>query len=362
MKEILPFVLVNMLLALSPAFGQNTGINTSTPYSKLHVNGTAWFQGDNTPLPGTAGAGIGIGFSSGTSGGYIFAWDYASYTSRNIWMQSPGGNVLIGFTGTAAAKLDVRTTSQRGIYVSASASEAIYGTTANGNGITGVSSTNVGIYGLSTAAASAGVIGENNYIGVQGVNKGTDANRQGVRGENSASAGGYAGIFVGGSTWIAGTLQKSAGAFLIDHPLEPETKFLYHSFVESPDMKNIYDGTVTTGANGLATVTMPDWFGTLNKDLRYQLTTIGQFAQAIVAQEMSGNQFVIQTSLPNVKVSWMVTGIRNDPYAQQNRIPLEKLKRPDEVGKYIYPEGYGKSRAFALDVLKPTNFSSTASQ
>ena len=339
-------------------YSQNTGINTATPRSRLHVAGTSWFQGDNTPLPSQAGAGIGIGFPAGGTGGYIFAWDYTSFTSRNLWLQNSGGSVLIGSIGSPAGKLDVRTTGQRGAYVSASGSEAIYGTTSAGNAITGVSSSNVGLYGVSNAAVSAGVLGENNYIGVQGNNKGHDVNRQGVRGENSIAAGGYAGLFVGGTTWVAGTLQKNAGAFLIDHPLEPETKFLYHSFVESPDMKNIYDGVVTTNTMGLATVTMPDWFGALNKDLRYQLTCIGQFAQAIVIQEMTGNQFVIKTDLPNVKVSWLVTGIRDDPYARENRIPLEKLKGLDEMGKYIYPQGYGRDQQYLLDVLKPTNFAS----
>ena len=57
---------------------------------------------------------------------------------------------------------------------------------------------------------------------------------------------------------------------MIDHPLDPANKYLYHSFVESPDMKNIYDGVITTDANGDATVVMPDYFEALNKDFRYQ--------------------------------------------------------------------------------------------
>ena len=55
-----------------------------------------------------------------------------------------------------------------------------------------------------------------------------------------------------------------------------------------------------------------------------------------------------------VKVSWQVTGIRNDPYARDKRLPVEKLKRTDEIGKYIYPEGYGKGPESLLDILKPT--------
>lgn len=37
-------------------------------------------------------------------------------------------------------------------------------------------------------------------------------------------------------------------------------------------MKNIYDGVVTTDAQGRATVQLPDWFEALNTEFRYQLT------------------------------------------------------------------------------------------
>lgn len=65
--------------------------------------------------------------------------------------------------------------------------------------------------------------------------------------------------------------------------------------------------------SGTAIVTMPDWFDSLNRDFRYQLTVIGQrFARAIVASEISNRSFTIKTDRPNIKVSWMVTGIRQD--------------------------------------------------
>src|SRR6478736_942981 len=37
-------------------------------------------------------------------------------------------------------------------------------------------------------------------------------------------------------------ISKLSGQFRIDHPLDPLHKYLQHSFVESPDMKNVYDG------------------------------------------------------------------------------------------------------------------------
>jgi hypothetical protein len=72
-------------------------------------------------------------------------------------------------------------------------------------------------------------------------------------------------------------------------------------------MMNIYNGNVVTDGNGDAVVQLPDWFEALNRDFRYQLTVIGQFARAIVASEVSKQRFTIKTDQPNVKVSWQVT-------------------------------------------------------
>ena len=74
----------------------------------------------------------------------------------------------------------------------------------------------------------------------------------GVRGQG----GSLAGMFLG-NVAITGSLSKGGGGFTIDHPLDPENKYLRHSFVESPDMLNVYNGTVTTDANGEASVGLP---------------------------------------------------------------------------------------------------------
>jgi hypothetical protein len=146
-----------------------------------------------------------------------------------------------------------------------------------------------------------------------------------------------AGLFQGDVN-IIGNLSKSGGSFQIDHPLDPANKFLYHSFVESPDMMNVYNGNVTTDGAGQAIVTLPDWFGALNSDFRYQLTTIGQPAHAWVAAEVNDNSFVIRTDKPNVKVSWQVTGIRHDAWANAHRIPVEADKDKADQGHYLHPE------------------------
>jgi hypothetical protein len=96
----------------------------------------------------------------------------------------------------------------------------------------------------------------------------------GVYAETLLPPDGQAGRFLG-SVYISGTLTNPGGGSGIDHPLDPANKYLHHSFVESPDMKNIYDGVVVLNAKGEAVVKLPTWFGALNKDFRYQLTPIG---------------------------------------------------------------------------------------
>jgi hypothetical protein len=149
-------------------------------------------------------------------------------------------------------------------------------------------------------------------------------------------------ITINGDLKVTGNLEKLSGSFVIDHPLDPANKELVHSFVESPDMKNIYDGVVTLDNKGEATITMPDWFGVLNKDFRYQLTCIGGWAQVYISSEMKDNKFSIAGGKPGLKVSWMVTGIRKDPWAENNRIQVERDKMGSDKGKFLYEEFYKK--------------------
>ena len=142
--------------------------------------------------------------------------------------------------------------------------------------------------------------------------------------------------------FVNGNIAKLGGTFKIDHPLDPYNKYLYHSFVESPDMMNIYNGNIITDNNGEATIELPDYFEALNKDFRYQLTVIGSFAQAIVHQKVQNNQFIIKTSEPNIEVSWQVTGVRNDTYAKHHRVQPEVSKEGEAIGKLLFEPGKKK--------------------
>ena len=162
-----------------------------------------------------------------------------------------------------------------------------------------------------------------------------------------------AAVFIG-AVDVYGNLYKSSGAFKIDDPIDPANKYLVHSFVESPDMMNIYNGNVVTNGSGEAVVIMPDYFEALNRDFRYQLTTIGSFSKAMVASEISNGKFVIRTEQGNVKVSWQVTGVRQDAWANAHRLPNEVEKTEKERGHFIHPELFGhKGEPSINEVLHP---------
>jgi hypothetical protein len=235
------------------------------------------------------------------------------------------------------------------------------------------------LYGQGSTSAldyysSGGVIGQGGgntsgtyAAGDGGVFFGGDASGSATSGRGIyATAGssatgptGYAGEFYG-NVYVTGTLSAGTKDFKIDHPLDPGNRYLVHASVESSEMMNIYSGNVTTDAQGLATVAFPDWFESLNTDFRYQLTVIGQFAQAIIAQKIANKQFSIKTSIPRVEVSWQVTAVRQDAFAKANPLVVEQLKPAAERGYYLHRPASGKAnrlgqqcRADAQDASEP---------
>jgi hypothetical protein len=189
--------------------------------------------------------------------------------------------------------------------------------------------------------------GSDNGYGVVGIS----GNSAGLYGESVNND--YAAV-LNGKVKITGNLEKAGGSFKIDHPLDPANKYLHHSFVESPDMKNVYDGVVMLDRKGKAEIELPNWFGILNKDFRYQLTAIGSSGPNLyIAEEISdkttnytsnnkNSRFKIAGGTSGMKVSWQVTGIRKDPWANANRIEVEDDKSAKERGYYLHPDLYSQ--------------------
>jgi hypothetical protein len=233
----------------------------------------------------------------------------------------------------------------------------VFGYSNSNNGVHGSSGSNRGVYGFSDS--NSGVYGSSHrYIGVYGYSY------ESV-GVYAYGGNGHA-AYLAGNVTITGSLSRAGGAFRIDHPVDPANKYLCHSSVESPDMKNIYDGVVALDANGEAEIGLPDWFGALNKDFRYQLTAIGAPGPNIhIAEEISdtttdgsgsssdnnNSRFKIAGGTSGMKVSWQVTGIRRDPWANAYRVQVEEHKQDNERGYYTYPDLYGQPEAKKISRL-----------
>ena len=199
---------------------------------------------------------------------------------------------------------------------------------------------NAGNFGLVAYGDSAGVNAFSLHgdavsgltldgIAVAGRTQGASANSIAVFGSAPPTGSALAAKFQG-NVDIEGNLSKRGGGFKIDHPLEPATKYLHHSFVESPDRKNVYDGIAILDEGGEARVKLPKWFQALNSEFRYPLTCIGQFAPVYVRLGLSDNRFVIAGGSPGMEVSWQVTGIRADAWALANPLPVEEEKTGEQ--------------------------------
>ena len=210
-----------------------------------------------------------------------------------------------------------------------------------------------GLYGNSYSPDGAGVYGDNTYGGT-GVWAHTYNGTALYASANYAPSDfAYAGWFQG-ATHVNGTLSKSSGTFLIDHPLDPANKTLAHSFVEAPEMLNVYRGNVTLDAKGRATVKLPAYFHALNETFSYQLTAIGAPAPDLhVASKIVKGSFDIAGGAAGQEIAWQVTGARADAWAKANPLEVEKEKRTADRGKYLNPEAHGKPSAEGVN-YQPT--------
>lgn len=334
---------VNQLDVVSSTTTAISGVTTSTG-TGAGVSGTstlgAGVVGTSTDLYGVQASGgyagvrtdgvsygvISVASSSGSIGTYSLGNGYGVYGSGNTYGVYGSGSTYGVYGGGST-----------GVYGSGS-TEGITGTTSNvnGNAVHGTG----GMYGVhGDNARTAGVRGDSNYVGVwaQAPSYALYAESPATSGQNYAifaksNADSCYAVFAQGNAHVNGTLSKAAGSFKIDHPLHPDTKWLSHSFVESPDMMNVYNGNVTLDGAGKATVKLPDYFGALNHEFRYQLTCIGAHASVYVAATVTDNAFSIAGGTPGLEVSWQVTGIRQDAYAKEHPIVVEVEKRKENLG------------------------------
>jgi hypothetical protein len=276
--------------------------------------------------------GDGIYGESRFRNGVVGKGDYArgvSGISTQGWGVSGSSDTGTGVNGISDSATGVNgiSTSGRGVSGSSDTGTGVRGTSTSATGVNGISTTGTGVVGVSTSGV--GVRGlSTRGVGVVGVNmSGTD----------------WGGIFNGGIQVMNGPIQVVNGnkTFKIDHPLDPQNKYLLHNAVEAPERKNVYDGVARLDEEGSAWVDLPEWFEALNGDFRYQLTAVGGAAPNLhVAEEISENRFKIAGGEEGMKVCWQVTGSRKDPWAAANPFEVEQEKPEEERGRYLDPSLY----------------------
>lgn len=300
------------------------------------VDGRAW---------ATTGTPIGVRGGTSGAGGYGVLGYSTAATGNAVGVKGEvvGGNT----TGTGVVGLAVATggwfeatgTGGGGLYGVASslsgATRGVYGSTISPighaiHGYSGHTSTGYGVYGESAGSEGIGVVG---YC---------------------ASGSGF-GVYCYGDFAVSGSK-----AFRIDHPADPENKYLVHYSTESPEVLNFYSGKVVLDGGGSAVVELPPYFARINRDPRYLLTPIGAPMPMLhVAEEIDetvldvGTKaeptdavptcfFRIAGGAPGAKVSWRVEAARNDRWMQRHGAPVDVEKNETEKGTYQHPDLYGQ--------------------
>ena len=183
---------------------------------------------------GPSAAGVRAAARSTTGANYGIWATTASDGGVAGFFQNSGNDTIV--TGTALRAISegsVTEINPGGVYYAAA------GEFVGANGVIGAAALGVGdgngVIGRSTASLGRGVFGDATNIGVYG-----KGDTYGLYSQGHA--------FVTGNLVVQGTVVKGSGTFRIDHPQDPANKYLSHSFVESPDMMNIYAGNIVTDA------------------------------------------------------------------------------------------------------------------
>jgi hypothetical protein len=274
----------------------------------------------------TASSLAGVGVVA--TGGNHTAADVGSKGGNGVEATGGTSNSGFGGNGVVATGGDFN---GRGVVATGGIGPAGYGLEATGGPSVGASGVaGAGVFAIGGPSSSPNSASGTAIVALPGnATNGATRGRAGIfQGDVSVE-----GLLTAGELDVTGTKH-----FKIDHPLDPENKYLLHASVESSEVLNVYSGNVVTDAKGEAVVTLPDWFEALNRDLRYQLTVIGTFAQVMVANEVKNNRFTIKANAPNIKVSWQVTGVRSDKAMKKQPFKAEENKSERERGHYLQPE------------------------
>jgi hypothetical protein len=357
--------------AATSASGISYGVyGTADSPSGYGVRGTSV---DNVGVRGDATGATGLNYGvygTSTSTGGIGVFGTASSTTGTTYggyfrsSSTDGFGVLGLATASSGDTVGVRgeshSTSGWGVIGEVTA------TTGQTYGVRGVVASTTGRGVLGWASSQTGV----NY-GVQGQSNSSEG--KGVYGLAGSFDGVPYGVYGkaygdGIAVYAEGDFAASGSkAFRIDHPDDPQNRYLLHYCAESPEVINFYRGTAVLDGAGEAVVELPGYFAKINKTPSYQLTAIGApMPNLHVAEEISGAAlsrgeraqpgetaplctFRIAGGAASGKVSWRVEAVRNDLRMRAKGAPIEREKQGAERGKYQYPELYGQPSKSGMD-------------
>jgi hypothetical protein len=279
----------------------------------------------------------------------------------------PGGTGVLGTSAQGTGVAGQSDGGGSGVTGTGTTGAGVSGTSRDGAGVTGTSHDNIGVSGHCGHSDSGGFgfgFAPNQAPGVLGTSfNGAGVSGFSLNGVGVQARGGTIGLTASGSTFagdfagnvrVTGMLTKGGGGFKIDHPLDQEKRYLSHSFVESPEMKNLYDGVAVLDADGQATVALPDWFEALNESIRYQLTPLGGPAPGLhISRTLADGRFSIAGGEPRQEVCWQVTGVRRDAWARAHPLVVEEAKEPEEQGYYLHPQAHGQPAERDLSSIQP---------
>jgi hypothetical protein len=336
------------------------GINTNPDNYSLRINGrtdinvetgstgiSLWQTGSNGKgievIQWTSGASYAIMGRAGVPGNVGVYGDNTSSTDGVGVYGSGWGTTSTGVFGSAGSY---------GVDGHSTYGYGVRGRSDNSHGVLGTSQLAEAVVGRTFAANKAAVHGYTDVAGSHGgffwSNAGSGAGN-GVIGQTSSAAG-Y------GVSSIGRFTASGTKSFRIDHPLDPENKFLTHYCAEGPEPLNVYSGEIRTGADGYAWIELPEYFSEINRNPRVQLTVDDMSDDFVMAKVVGGVReggFRIRTSKPNTTVYWEVKAIRNDRFVQAHGAPVETEKSDFERGRYLHPHLYGAPETQGIYSAKP---------
>jgi hypothetical protein len=356
------------------------GIGTITPMQTLDVAGNSIFRGSFQLMPG------GTATASGGDSSHSMQWNASVFNSSTKSAQTLG----FGFralpvnnnTSAPAAQLDLLYGPGGGVLTDMGFSVDSFGiVNINGSPSANQTVTDAMMHVTAPdAATDSGFLGLNGLVGTggngdqdslarggtgvlgfgggggPGEGPGPDMGQDGAGGSFSGGSmagelgdgidavggSGFAAVFTGDIV-VTGEVNSTVKLFKIDHPQDPANRYLVHASVESSETMNIYTGNVVLDEGGAAVVQLPGWFQAENADFRYSLAAVGAPAPNLyIAEEVSGNQFKIAGGHGGQKVSWQLTGVRQDAYAKAHPLVVDQAKKPREQGYYVRPELFGQ--------------------